>query len=403
MPDLEKGMHFEKFIPFTKMDEATRTVWGLVTSQALDKDGERCHYKSTKPLYQEWCVDTAEASHGKSIGDMWSMHTKRATGRFIKIVFDDVNEQIWMAGEVVDNNEWEKCQKGILRGFSHGGSYAKIWNENGDRWYTGRPREVSIVDKPNNPEATFKYVKMDGTCEMRKFSADGKTAVLAKSLWDVGELASILDSLGWMRDCLAMERDIEGDNSKVPATLATWIEEGTAILKQLVDEETSELTAGAAKVEKSHKEQSMTPEEKLKLEALEKENKDLKDAATLAKAAPAGFVSIGKTADGVEVFKKAEAAAAVEIVKENAEVTELKKQVGELVESNKLLNEGLQKLLATPETPKAAASANGGVIAKKEGDVADGKEVDLSKMSPQDQIKHIHGNSGRAETPRGPA
>jgi hypothetical protein len=49
----EAGMESRKFVPFQKADEATHTVFGLVTSEATDRDGERCHYETSKAFYQK--------------------------------------------------------------------------------------------------------------------------------------------------------------------------------------------------------------------------------------------------------------------------------------------------------------------------------------------------------------
>src|SRR5205085_9620927 len=57
-------------------------------------------------------------------------------------------------------------------GFSMGGHYVKRWKDEANPQltrYTPRPSEVSLVDNPCIPTATFAVVKEDGSIELRKF------------------------------------------------------------------------------------------------------------------------------------------------------------------------------------------------------------------------------------------
>lgn len=64
---------------------------------------------------------------------------------------------------------------------------------------------------------------------------------LAKSLYDVGRVASILQEMGWIADCLRYERAVEGDDSTAPEGLEQIMAGLVNWLKALLDEETSEL------------------------------------------------------------------------------------------------------------------------------------------------------------------
>lgn len=409
------------FAPITKIDAKKREVYGVMAEEAVDKSKEIFDYASSKPLIKAWMDQFQKATNGESFGNVRAMHTAVAAGKVIGITFDDAAKNIPIAVRVVDDNEWKKCEEGVYTGFSIGGSYVRKWSDGVNVRYTARPSEVSLVDNPCMYGAQFTVIKSEGGEEMRKFvgaplSADDiasvrdlldthrstahKAAPLAKSMWDIGNLATMLENLSWMRSCLQAESDYEGDDSEIPAKLAAWIEAGIPILKQLVDEETRELT-DAEKIAKA-KENEMDQKEKDRLALLEKENTDLKEkpakAAPAAAADPAGFVKIGETKEGVEIFKKVDVAAKTE----SAEVVELKKKVADLEESNKAINEGLQKLLAAPEKPKAAANANGGAAVTKDVDNGAGKTEDLTKLSPLDQITKIHAGGGFAETPLGP-
>jgi hypothetical protein len=376
-------MKLKFFAPIIKIDVAKREVYGVMAEEAIDKSKEIFDYETSKPFVKAWMDQFQKTTHGQSFGNVRAMHSPIAAGKIIGLQFDDAAKNIPIAVKVVDDNEWKKCAEGVYTGFSIGGSYIKKWLDGTNTRYTAKPSEVSLVDNPCMYGATFTAVKADGAEEMRKFEG----GELGKSMWDIGTLASMLENLAWMRDCLASERDYEGDKSQVPEKLASWIEEGTTILKQLVEEETSELTSGANKGEQ------MDP----------KELQALKDRLAKAEADNAALLAEKATRDA-QVAKAAADA-------KDAETEALKKKVAELEESNKAINEGLQKLLATPEAPKAAANANGGTSVTKDADgeaakAAAAREAELAKMSPEERalalIKGAHASGGVPETPRGP-
>jgi len=162
------------FIPITKVDEEKRLVYGVVTAESPDKSGEICDYESTVPHYKSWSAEFAKVTDGKSLGNIRAMHGKVAVGKAIDLTFDDENKRIMVCAKIVDDNEWKKCLDGVYTGFSQGGSYVKRWDDSDDpalKRYTAKPTEISLVDVPCLPIATFEYVKSDGSVEMRKFHA----------------------------------------------------------------------------------------------------------------------------------------------------------------------------------------------------------------------------------------
>jgi hypothetical protein len=160
---------FHKFVQFTKVDEAKREIGGIVTAEIPDKEGEVCHYKTTKPFYEEWSEGLSKASEGKNLGNLRVMHGLTAAGVGKSIEFDDDNKCIRMTFKVVNDEAWKGVVEGMYTGFSHGGSYVKTWQSNGRQYYTGRPSEVSMVDNPCLGTATFEFIRADGASEMRKF------------------------------------------------------------------------------------------------------------------------------------------------------------------------------------------------------------------------------------------
>jgi hypothetical protein len=168
------------FVPITKIDAAQRLVYGVVTAEAPDVSGEVCDYASTKPQYQKWSHNFASVTDGRSFGNLRAMHGHVAAGKLVEIAFNDEQKRIEICGKVVDDAEWQKVEEGVYTGFSQGGRYLKRWPDPDEpdlMRYTAEPLEVSLVDHPCLPEATFAVIKADGSTELRKFRS---TAALGK-------------------------------------------------------------------------------------------------------------------------------------------------------------------------------------------------------------------------------
>jgi hypothetical protein len=186
------------FVPITKIDAAQRLVYGVVTAEAPDVSGEVCDYASTKPLYQKWSQNFASASGGKSVGNLRAMHGNVAAGKLVEIAFNDAAKRIEICGKVVDDAEWQKVEEGVYTGFSQGGRYLKRWPDPDApdlTRYTAEPLEVSLVDHPCLPEATFAVIKADGSTELRKFKSTmaSDVAAVAEALAKIGARHSKAD------------------------------------------------------------------------------------------------------------------------------------------------------------------------------------------------------------------
>jgi len=186
------------FVPITKIDAAQRLVYGVVTAEKPDVMGEVCDYASTKPLYQRWSQNFASATDGKSLGNLRAMHANVAAGKLVDIAYNDEHKRIEICGKVVDDAEWQKVEEGVYTGFSQGGRYLKRWPDPDQpalMRYTAEPLEVSLVDHPCLPEATFAVIKADGSTELRKFKAGapGDARSLAEVLGKIGARHSKAD------------------------------------------------------------------------------------------------------------------------------------------------------------------------------------------------------------------
>jgi hypothetical protein len=89
-------------------------------------------YASSKPEFQRWSADVFEASNGKSLGNVRSMHGAVAAGKLTNIVFDDVERAVDVEAKIIDDAEWAKVQLGVFTGFSIGGRGALAPSGNSD-------------------------------------------------------------------------------------------------------------------------------------------------------------------------------------------------------------------------------------------------------------------------------
>lgn len=164
------------FVPLTKVDEEQRLVYGTITQEILDKSNEVMDYASSKPLFEKWSNDIHTASGGLSKGNVRVMHGLTVAGKLTDINYDDDALSIDVCSKVVDDAEWNKVVEGCYTGFSVGGSYAKRWTDNGVKKFTAQPNEVSLVDNPCVPSATFTMVKADGAEEAISFQVENDDA-----------------------------------------------------------------------------------------------------------------------------------------------------------------------------------------------------------------------------------
>jgi hypothetical protein len=214
------------FVPLTKVDAEQRLVYGTAAVEQLDKSGEIFDYTTSKPLFEKWSADInalslpavqAFGESARSHGNLREMHGKLAAGKLAQpLGFDDLNKTIQVCAKVTDDKAWAKVQDGVYTGFSIGGDYDKIWEDtvikHGTRAakrYTAQPTELSLVDNPCMPGATFSVVKADGSEELRKFTTvELGVEDIPRALYKVCEgLASVASPD-------AVKSDVAGEHSR---------------------------------------------------------------------------------------------------------------------------------------------------------------------------------------------
>lgn len=218
------------FIPITKVDAARRLVYGVATAEAEDRTGEVCDYATTKPLYEKWSKEIEKSSRGKSLGNLRAMHAPVAAGKVTAITFNDDAKQIEICAKVVDDTEWAKVLEGVYTGFSQGGAYERRWTDcDGKVRYTAAPSEISLVDLPCLPQATFEMIKADGTVERRRFRDE-----------TASRLSRLADELDWLQSMGAEEAQAGSDISAPPAELHELAARTSEVLRAMLNDETQE-------------------------------------------------------------------------------------------------------------------------------------------------------------------
>lgn len=145
------------YVPFVKMDEEQRLVYGLATDETPDIDGEVVDYAATKAAVADW-------SQWRNVREM---HGPSAVGVAEEIMLDDTAKSLSIGVKVVDDDAWSKVKAGVYKGFSIGGRklksvMEKVGGRQVNRIVEYLLTEISLVDRPANPAAVFSLVKREG-------------------------------------------------------------------------------------------------------------------------------------------------------------------------------------------------------------------------------------------------
>ena len=397
-------------------------VWGIVASETPDSDQEICDYTTAKTEIKKWSDDqlakTIAAGQDPSLGNMRVMHQLQIGGKAVKIQYMDDAKQVWVGSEPANEEVWHLLKGGYLTAHSIGGKYLWKRKEGENTRYGPSLSEISYVDKGANPDASFSYVKADGTTELRKFASMGpeqkeilarlqKASVANLSDSDIERISkaltdSILSTSNEKIDRAIAERMRQKNDTKggdqmskqqielCAKALGISVEDFT---KQFIEpgafnKAAKGLAALHGHLEKAmaHHGEIMAAHDKLgkmhdaheaHLGKCMKSCKDVMGSdekesekalkALLAELVPAGspaeMVLIGKTSDGVEVFRKKDSAEVklegltkAEPVASGIKAEDMAKAIKDAVEaSNAALRKEFDETLK-----KTLAPANGG-------------------------------------------
>lgn len=204
------------FVPLTKVDDEQRMVWGYASTEAVDSDGD---------------IVTREAMEGALDGYMKfanirEMHQLSAVGTADEANVD--NKGLWLGAKIVDDVAWKKVKTRVYKGFSIGGAATKR-DPRDPKKITGLELiEISLVDRPANPEALIEVFKAATAAPARKenkpMSVEDKARELAKAAGHDPDKVVLKSSVG--KDVLAWQTFISQAESAVAIeTAAAAVEE----------------------------------------------------------------------------------------------------------------------------------------------------------------------------------
>ena len=131
-------------------DDGTVKVWGYASSEAVDSDGEVIAAEAMKaaiPGYMKF-------------GAVREMHGSNAAGTAIEINVED-DGRTFFGAHIVDPVAVTKVKTGVYKGFSIGGSVTARDELNKSQITGLKLTEISLVDRPANPDAVFTCFKAD--------------------------------------------------------------------------------------------------------------------------------------------------------------------------------------------------------------------------------------------------
>lgn len=236
-------------------EDGTLMVSGIASSETVDGVGEIVRSDAMKAAIPDYM----------KFGAVREMHQPIAAGTAVSIEVDAAGLTHFEA-HVVDESSVKKVNTGVLKGFSIGGRVTERDPLNKKIITALNLTEISLVDRPCNPDATFAIAKIGGDDDSTSQGAnmdeneaakgqdsaegtgDTPSTPIQKGMTHIGVLAYLLKQISYLVGDQAAEAAREGDASTVPAALHAWMAQGAEILKAMTDEEVAELisTAGAA-------------------------------------------------------------------------------------------------------------------------------------------------------------
>ena len=138
-----EGAPMRFHIPITKIDAEQRMVWGYASTETQDDQGE---------IVKKDAIAAALPAYMK-LGNIREMHQLSAVGKAKTAEVDD--KGLMLGAKIVDPVAWEKVKEGVYSGFSIGGRVTS--REAGSSHIIDgiQLNEISLVDRPANPEALF--------------------------------------------------------------------------------------------------------------------------------------------------------------------------------------------------------------------------------------------------------
>jgi hypothetical protein len=184
------------FAPFRKVeaqDDGTIIVAGIASTEGVDADGEIIKASAIAAALPEFM------RHGT--GALREMHQLSAAGTVISA--EVTGGETMIEAHVVDPVAVKKVQAGVYKGFSVGGKVMARDPALKKTITAVKLIEISLVDRPNNPDAVLTFWKVEGGEE-------------PASPWQAERLADVSQQLGALQQ--DADWDAQDDGLKVAIT-----------------------------------------------------------------------------------------------------------------------------------------------------------------------------------------
>jgi len=159
------------FAPICKVDAEQRLVFGYATTEAEDADGETILRTAVEGALDDYL----------KFANIREMHQNSAVGVAKEATMDE--RGLYLGAKVVDDNAWKKVVEGVYKGFSIGGRALARDPVNRKVITKLRLSEISLVDRPCNPEAVFDCFKRAAFVTAEDFALATIKATLKKGGW----------------------------------------------------------------------------------------------------------------------------------------------------------------------------------------------------------------------------
>lgn len=139
---------FKMFVPFAKVhgENDDCIVEGYATTESLDSQGEEVDLQASFDAADEWI----------KYGNIREMHQPSAAGVAITME-KHAGKGVFISSKIIDPTAKAKVREGVYKGYSIGG---RVILKEGRRIKKYRMLEVSLVDRPANPDCLFSVAKM---------------------------------------------------------------------------------------------------------------------------------------------------------------------------------------------------------------------------------------------------
>lgn len=134
------------YVEISKVDDEQRMVCGYASTPSMDSQGDRVLLSAIKDALPDYM----------RFANIREMHQPSAVGKAVSAVVDE--NGLYLNAKVVDDAAWKKVKESVYNGFSIGG---RVVEKVDDEIRALKLNEISLVDRPANPDAVFDVWKSE--------------------------------------------------------------------------------------------------------------------------------------------------------------------------------------------------------------------------------------------------